>query len=120
MTMFLRAPIFASSTLAWRDEMAYTTQQITEKLQAARAISDRVHAMRRYRINKLCRLAGIGDYNGCSVYNAMNAYNDGRPWREVNYSYLRQAIRLDRMNLLEIRDRFYARMIREWRAAGCP
>lgn len=52
---------------------------------------DRYSAMVRARAEKACREAGIGEIHMCVIHNALLSYEQGKPWREVNYSALRRA-----------------------------
>jgi hypothetical protein len=96
------------------------TAVISDKLSAARAIADRIHVLRHRRINEACRLAGLGSM-GCQLHNSLVSLHYGQPWREVDYHYARKADWLVRTSYEPSRiiDRFYARLIAEWRASGC-
>lgn len=63
------------------------------------------------RLNKLCREAGLGSFNGCVLHNCFI----GNPWREVDYSKAREARRLERQlfEASRIVDRWHARTFPE-------
>lgn len=100
--------------------MTITTRDISDRLSTARAIANRIHAMRHRRINEACRLAGLGSM-GCQLHNSLVSLHYGQPWREVDYHYARKAKWLcdTQFKSSAIIDRYYKRMIEEWRAGGC-
>ena len=55
------------------------------------ARADRYREMVRARAEKACHEAGLGNINMCVIHNAIIAGDNGKPWREVNYSALRRA-----------------------------
>lgn len=97
--------------------MAYTTKQISEQLHKARVISERTYRMRWERANAASIKAGLGGI-GCQLHNCFV----GEPWREVDYHYARLARHLlaTAHQGSGIIQRYYSRMIADWRAAGCP
>lgn len=60
------------------------------------ARADRVRAMRHARMDRACREAGIGQFHGCVLHNALIAADQGRPWRGVDTAKLRLAHRIER------------------------
>lgn len=99
----------------------YTTAQISEQLRKAQAIAERVRMMRWRRANAASIKANLGGL-GCQLHNSLVALHYGEPWREVDYHYARLANHLLETSFEPSRiiDRYYSRMIRDWRAAGCP
>lgn len=98
--------------------MAYTNSEICEKLCAARAIADRIRAMRYKRATAASVAAGLGEI-GCQLHNCLVSADYGRPWREIDYHYARKAKWLldTSFEPSRIIDRFYSRIVREQRAA---
>lgn len=90
----------------------YSNPEISRRLARAQQIARRVATSRMDRARAACREAGLGDWNGCTVHNAMLAMEDGKPWPEVNYSALRRAVWLEQKSFepSAIVDRFYRRI----------
>jgi hypothetical protein len=69
------------------------------------------------------REARRGDtLSGCVIHNAIVDRDRGRPWPEIDYHHLRHArFLLCRQGDAErLIDRLYARLVNDWRQAGCP
>lgn len=64
-----------------------------------RSLKRRAEASRKSKgvaLDRACREAGIGAFHGCVMNNALISAEQGRPWREVDYSALRRARRIER------------------------
>ena len=96
--------------------MAYTTTEISDRLHKARLIAERTYRMRWERANAASIKAGLGGI-GCQLHNCFV----GERWRGIDYHYARLAKRLldTAHEPNRIIDRYYARMIADWRAGGC-
>ena len=85
-----------------------------QKIRWASEMGRRISRSRVARANRLARAAGVGEARNV-WHNALLAFKDGRPWREVDYSLLRAAIREDTRSLepSAIEDRLYRRLCAE-------
>ena len=67
--------------------------------------------MKRRRWVEACRAAGL-DANMCSLHNALVSFDDGKPWRKVDYSKARLAARIaSDFRASRIVDNYYLRMV---------
>ena len=67
-------------------------KQWTLKHNRVTETAKRIIKMRQERIEKLCKLGGLGDYNGCTLHNCMI----GKPWPSLDYKIIKLAHYLDR------------------------
>lgn len=99
-----------------------TFDQYTAELRRRMAAADRITAMRRRRLDRLCREAGWSAYpGGCVLHNASIGAKSGRPWRTWNGatldgSAIRRAVRLERELFVghRIVSRWYSRTARDF------
>jgi hypothetical protein len=97
----------------------YPNSVICEKLGKASAIRDRITAMKYKRLQAAFAAAGFGDVNMCSLGNAFISYDEGKPWKEINYSKARLARRIaNDYRASEIVTAYYHRMLGLTRAEG--
>lgn len=88
-----------------------TTEQWSAQYRRMAAMASRSRASRRVALDRACRAAGIGDYHGCILHNALVAADRGQPWRGVDTSELRRARRIESslFDALHIVDRWARR-----------
>ena len=103
----------------WTIEQAKAISEQTAKL---RAIADRIQAMKyRRAIAAYCRALGSepkadSTLNMCVIHNSLVSRENGKPWREVDYSQMRLAARLTSdWRASRLCDAFYARKWQEVR-----
>lgn len=91
----------------------YDNATIVARLNRAQEIARRIDRMRHERATRACRDAGIGGISMCVLHNCMIALEEGRPWRELDYSKVRLAVRILKYMPSPgmIVDRFYRRMV---------
>ena len=86
-----------------------TYRQYLQLLNQMEHIATRVDIMRTARATATARAAGLGTERNVWT-NAMISYENGTPWREVNYPLLRRALWLERTNIAHrIVDAWYRR-----------
>jgi hypothetical protein len=72
-----------------------TFDQWAAQYRSMMAAAERSRASKRVLLDRACRDAGIGEYHGCVLHNALIGADRGQPWRGVNGSALRRARRIE-------------------------
>ena len=79
-----------------QDTQKLTTAEWVEQYRAMKARADRSRASKRIALDRACREAGLGEYHGCVLHNAMVGLRTSRPWKGIDYSAARRAERIER------------------------
>lgn len=93
-------------------------EEISHKITKASDIARRVADMRLERARQVCREAGLDpQLLGVHPHNAMCSFEQGRPWKGIDYSKVRLCIRLlnRQFDGNRIVDRYYTRLCEEMR-----
>lgn len=89
------------------------TPQTLAKVARAQNAADRIGSMRAARATALAERAGVGAMRNV-WHNAMSSRDNGTPWVGVDYSLLRQAIRIDsQRSAYRIASDLFNRLMRE-------
>lgn len=100
--------------------MAMTYESMLRRYDVAKQRADKITREMQSRALRLAEAAGVGQALGTAGHNALIDYRAGRPWRDVDYSLLRQAFRVMESSYQPGRflSRLWLRLHDEWRAGG--